>query len=246
MKHLKDLILKLKRLEKQLEEIRESKQEFKDENEKYLEKIQRYNVLKKETNLLLMERDHIKREYEKLENLNSEILDDREKQQTKLILLVCALFLNFLLTFSNPPIHILVNILIFAGAIDSLRFSKKIREKQLNYSRKIGLIHSKNDKISNQMDRVYNELESFDDINEIRVKHDKDLARLDNAEELEEKKQAEIDYLKQYIFEVYKEKIIGLTEEQKAEITSFIETEVPGLLSSGVKKMLLEREESDN
>lgn len=246
MEHLKSLISKLRRLEKQLEEIREIKQSFKNEDEGYLEAIQRYNALQKEAEILLYEKDHIKREYNALSEMADEITGDRQRLQTRLIVIICALFLDFLLAFSNPPIFLLVNILVIAVTVDSYRKTKRIKEKQLNYSRKVRLIGSKSDTISSQMDRVYDELKDYTDINATLGMHDKMVGHLENAEEFEAKKLEEIEYLKQYIFGVYSKKIIGKTSLQKEEITKFIEEEVPGLLSEGAKKMVLVNNESDN
>lgn len=246
MEHLKSLISKLRRLEKQLEEIREVKQSFKTEDEGYLDAIQSYNALQKESEMLLYEKGHIKREYNVISEMADEITRDRQRVKTRLIVLSCVLFLNFLLKFFNSPIFLLVNILVIAVTVDSFRITKRIKEKQLNYSRKVRLIGSKSDTISSQMDRVYDELKEYTDINETLGMHDKMVGHLENSEEFEAKKLEEIEYLKQYIFEVYSKTIIGKTNLQKEEITNFIEKEVPGLLSEGAKKMVLVNSESDN
>lgn len=251
MEKLKALILKLKRLEEQLKKIEEAKQIFKNEDRVYVEKMQRYNELQEEVSRILLEDEYTQKENNSLEQMKDRILIEYKKLCGKIAILICIVLCTFFLNLVLPfpiIITILVDIFIVMGTIDVFTNLKKLDKRSLKFHRKEELLSTKKADLVVRMIIVANELDNYYDMDQTLGMHQHMLAHLDNAEEYEAKKLSEIEFLKQHIFSAYQEMLKDqlLSEEEKTGITKLIENEVPGLISDGVRKMILVNNESDN
>ena len=251
MEKLKALILKLKSLEEQLKEIGEAKQIIKNEDSVYVEKMQRYNEFQEKVSRILLEDEYIQKEKNSLEQMRDRILIEYKKLYGKIAILICIFLCTFFLNLVLPfpiIITILVDIFIVMETIGVFTNLKKLDKRSLKLHRKEELLSTKRDEVVDKMLISVFELDNYYDIDQTLGMHQHMLAHLDNAEEYEAKKLSEIEFLKQHIFSAYQEMLADqlLSEEEKTEITKLIENEVPGLISDGVRKMILVNNESDN